>query len=94
ALRQRPDYALAYYNRGNAKDSLGDKRGAIADYDQAIRLQPDYANAYYNRGLTKADIGDRRGAIADLRVAARFYQQQGNTEWYNRAMDAINKLSR
>ena len=43
AIKIKPDYALAYNNRGNAKYNLGDKQGAIADYNQAIQIKPDYA---------------------------------------------------
>ena len=41
------------HNRGNAKDDLGDKKGAIADYSKAIAIDPQYAYAYYNRGNAK-----------------------------------------
>ena len=55
-IRLKPDYATAYYNRGIAKDDLGQYFDAIADYDIAIRLKPDYATAYYNRGIVEEHI--------------------------------------
>ncbi|WP_300004413.1 tetratricopeptide repeat protein, partial [Anabaena sp. AL09] len=33
-----PNYANAYYNRGLVRDDLGDKQGAIEDYNQAAKL--------------------------------------------------------
>jgi len=40
---------LPNYSSGNAKDDLGDKQGAIADYNQAIAINPPYVEAYTNR---------------------------------------------
>ena len=34
------NFAKAYYNRGYAKSSIGDQKGAIEDYDKAIALNP------------------------------------------------------
>ena len=63
--------AEAYNNRGLAKYELGDKKGAIADYNEAIRLNPNFAEAYNNRGLAKSDLGDKKGEIADYNEAIR-----------------------
>lgn len=54
-----------YKMRGNLKDDMGDKQGAIEDYTQAIKLDVLYDTAYYNRGLTKSAIGDQQGELAD-----------------------------
>ena len=94
ALRINPNYADTYNNRGIARDDLGDKKGAIEDYNQALRINPNYALAYNNRGLARNDLGDRKGAIEDLQKAADLFQQQKNTELYQKAIDLINKLRR
>ena len=65
AIRLKQDYALAYYNRGNAYHAKGDYDSAIADYDQAIRLKPDDADAYNGRGLSYYRKGDYARAISD-----------------------------
>ena len=63
--------AEAYNNRGLAKYELGDKKGAIADYNEAIRINPNFAKAYYNRGTAKYELGDKKGAIADFNEVIR-----------------------
>ena len=93
AIRINPQYVEAYYNRGTAKSELGDKKGAIADYDMAIRINPQSANAYYNRGIAKSDLGDKKGAIADLNIAARLFKSQNDRDSYEQAMSLIQQLS-
>jgi len=61
-------------------------------YNQALRIHPNYANAYNNRGSARYDLGDNKGALEDLQKAADLFQQQKNTESYQKAMDLINKL--
>lgn len=51
AIRLKPDYAFAYYNRGVAKGRKEDYDGIVADFSDAIRFNPDFLAAYYNRGL-------------------------------------------
>ncbi|MBW4449717.1 MAG: serine protease [Spirirestis rafaelensis WJT71-NPBG6] len=92
AIRLNPSFFSAYYNRGNARDDLVDKQGAITDYNQAIQLNPSFANAYYNRGLIRSDLRDKQGAIADCQRAAELFQQQGNTQLYQKALDNIRQL--
>ncbi len=61
--------AWAYVNRGIIKYELGDKKGAIVDYDRAIQLNPQYAGAYVDRGIAKSDLGDNNGAMSDYETA-------------------------
>src|SRR3984893_2762380 len=70
AIRLKPDFALAYNNRGVARRK-GDLDGAIMDYAEAIRLKPDFALAYNNRGVAHSDKGDLDGAIKDYAEAIR-----------------------
>jgi Leucine-rich repeat (LRR) protein len=63
----------AYCHRGNAKSSLGDFRGAIAEFDRAVELMEiasifdtnDRDLAYTYRGKAKLNLGDIYGAIDD-----------------------------
>ncbi len=74
-LRQAQS-ADAYVYRAYAKGELGDKQGAIADYNQALAINPRYRSSYRNRGIAKEVLGDLAGACADWRQAASL----GDTE--------------
>jgi tetratricopeptide (TPR) repeat protein len=73
-LSSTPDLAEEYNHRDVAKFGLGDKQGAISDYDfpkgtlreQATIIDPEDAFAYYNRGVAKFESGDKQGAILDF----------------------------
>ncbi len=71
AIRLQPDLAVAFNNRGNARQAKGDVDGAVADYSEAIRLQPDFAAAFNNRGNARQAKGDVDGAVADYSEAIR-----------------------
>jgi tetratricopeptide (TPR) repeat protein len=61
-----PDLVEEDNHRGIAKFELGDKQGAILDYNRAITIDPQDAFAYYNRGVAKFELGDKQGAILDF----------------------------
>ena len=68
-IRLAPDFAFAYFNRGNLRCTGRDFRAAIADYDEAIRRDPELAEAYFNRGLAELSMGNATRGIADLSKA-------------------------
>ena len=87
ALRLNPKYAAAYYNRGLARHTLGQRQAALADYDEALRLDPNFTDAYNNRGLVKHALGQHQAALADYDKAlhlnpndAEAYNNRGNTK--------------
>ena len=51
AIRLRPNFPLAYNNRGVTLMHQGLTARAIADFKAAIRLKPDYAKAIDNLGV-------------------------------------------
>ncbi|MEH1798955.1 MAG: tetratricopeptide repeat protein, partial [Nostoc sp.] len=57
ALKFKPDYHQAWYNRGYALRNLGRTEEAIASYDQALKFKPDYHQAWYNRGYALRNLG-------------------------------------
>jgi tetratricopeptide (TPR) repeat protein len=77
-----PNDAIAYNNRGNAKEKLKDYYGAIADYNKAIELDPNDAAAYVNRGIAKELIGDLNGACSDWKKAANLGHTD-SAKWVN-----------
>ena len=44
AIRLNPQDALAYYNRGNAYEDLGQTQRAIQDYDTGAPTTPTWVN--------------------------------------------------
>jgi tetratricopeptide (TPR) repeat protein len=65
ALTIDPANYLAYNNRGNHYEKLGETEAAFADYDAAIQIRPEYALSYSNRGNLRHRSGDLVGALAD-----------------------------
>ena len=65
AIELDPTLAVAYSNRGSAKDDLGQPADALADFDRAIELAPTLASAYSNRGNAKRSLGQPADALAD-----------------------------
>jgi tetratricopeptide (TPR) repeat protein len=68
-IREEPNYAPAWNNRGRASYNKGDYDKAIADCTEAIRLDPKYADAYTNRGLAYLAKNDLDKAFADFSQA-------------------------
>jgi tetratricopeptide (TPR) repeat protein len=57
-----------------------------------LRLNPNDALVYYNRGVARRDSGDKPGAIQDFQKAADLFQQQGDKDSYERALNLPKKL--
>jgi tetratricopeptide (TPR) repeat protein len=85
AIRLKPDYALAFYNRGVARKAKGDLDGAVQDYSEAIRLKPDDADAFNNRGVARKAKGDLDGAVQDYNEVIRLKPDDADA-FYNRGI--------
>jgi tetratricopeptide (TPR) repeat protein len=68
AIQKSPS-ALSYFLRAYAKDDLGDSKGAISDYSQALKYSPNDSMILNNRGLVRYGLEDYKGAIADYSKA-------------------------
>ena len=51
AIRLKPDFTDAYFNRGLAYLENGQFDKAVADYTEVIRLRPEDSDAYFNLGI-------------------------------------------
>ncbi len=69
AIAINPEYADAYYSRGNAYYDKESLEQAIADYSKAIEINPVYLKAYYNRGVFYYKKGNLVQAISDYNKA-------------------------
>jgi protein O-mannosyl-transferase len=65
AIRLKPDYTHAFYNRGTARRNRATElkdsslfKEAIADFDFAIKLNHAFVEALHNRGMTKDNLAD------------------------------------
>jgi tetratricopeptide (TPR) repeat protein len=85
AIRLKPDYADAFYNRGIARGAKGDVEGALQDYTEAIRLKPDFADAFNNRGVARGAKGDVEGELKDYNKAIRLKPDYA-LAFYNRGL--------
>ena len=89
-----PNLYWAYYNRGNAKTSLGQIEEAIADYDKAIRLNPSFGDAYNNRGLEKIKLNRIEEGRQDCETALNLARSVGNASLMERARRNLEILDR
>jgi len=71
AISLKPDFAMAWYNRGGAHGGMGRYDLAIADFGNAIRLMPDYADAYRYRAFAFCLLKRYEEAWADVKTARR-----------------------
>ena len=62
------DKSNFYFEKGLAKEEIGDYKSAIIEYDKAITINPNDPDFYYFRGWAKArrEVRDLKGAISDL----------------------------
>jgi len=90
AIRLKPDYADAFYNRSLARRAQGDLEGALQDCSEAIRLKPDHANAFVIRGIVGRAQGDLEGALRDYNEAIRLKPDDANA-FNNRGLARSDK---
>jgi predicted O-linked N-acetylglucosamine transferase (SPINDLY family) len=91
-IELRPDFAPAYYKRGNLLRSRGQLEAALANYDQAVSLDPKHANAFCNRGVVLGLLSRREQALASYDRAIELNPADA-LALYNRG-DALRELKR
>jgi hypothetical protein len=70
-IETNPEIALPYNARAAALYSMGDRRGALRDLNQAIAMKPCYAMALRNRILVSQRLGDTAAAQRDVEQLRR-----------------------
>ena len=102
ALDIDPNYAAAYFLRGNIKDNFDDRHGAMKDYNMALEKNPKFTDAFFARGNVKMKLQDYYGAIADFTSCISLnennieaYFNRGKAKQFLQAYeDAINDCSK
>ena len=69
--------ALAYNNRAELREILGEYQLAILDLNMAVSLDSNYAAAYLNRGFLQKILGKDTLALADYDRAIQIDGSQG-----------------
>jgi len=70
-LRERPDDAGAFFQRGNAFRRKGQLIAALCDFNSALRLQSWLAEAYFYKAITCAALGYR---LEEINAYGRFLE--------------------
>ena len=78
AIRLKPDYAVAFHNRGGDHWRAKDYVAAWNDYTEAIRLNPKLNLTFECRGKLLLECGDADLALADYNEAVRLDPQSSN----------------
>ncbi len=71
AIGRAPNWALAYFHRGECLHELKEYHAAVADFTQVIGRRPNLAAAYSNRGLAYAALDLDEPATVDFIRAKR-----------------------
>ena len=72
AIKIKPDFWGAYFDRGNLYRETGNLTLAIADYTKVLELLPGYAEAYAHRGMAHFLNQEDDLALQDFNYAIRF----------------------
>jgi tetratricopeptide (TPR) repeat protein len=66
---ESPNFINAHWWRGQAREALGDKTGALADFSTVIEQSPGFAYAFLRRGNLLFEGQDFANALPDLQRA-------------------------
>ncbi len=94
AIKGKPDYSHAFYNRGSSQYELGKQiadtlmiKKSIKDFTKALHFDPAFPEAYHNRGNAVGELGNLEEAMKDYDMAislkkddANFYVNRGVTK--------------
>ncbi len=86
AIKLKPDYKSAFYNRGVSRFELSELNpkfkalvdSAISDFNMVLKIDPIYADAYQNRANAKAKRLEMESALKDYNLAIGLKPDDGN----------------
>ncbi|MEM8640097.1 MAG: tetratricopeptide repeat-containing serine protease family protein [Cyanobacteria bacterium P01_G01_bin.54] len=84
-VAQKPNYTLAWFNRGISLERLSMPEEALLAYSKTVELEPDFANAWYGRGFTLNELGKYEEAIASYDKALEINPDFAEA-WFNRGV--------
>lgn len=93
-LRLSPYYMDAYYSRALARESLGDKQGALTDYNIYLESKPEDKEALFSRAVSRYDFGQWAVAKEDfLKLLALPKGGETNTVYFqtDKSADGVTK---
>ena len=108
AVSLRPDFAEAWSDLGEAKNTLLDDAGALAAFQRSVQLDLENAVSQYRLGAAYLRQGETRQAVAHLRESFRLnpknqstlyslqqaLRQDGQTEEANRVKEMLAAVLR
>lgn len=95
AIRLKPTYIAAYFDRGYAHFTLNNPEAALGDSNRIIELSPKQSEAYLLRGMVYSLSGDTIGkAPAEFKQAKALAQAQGNRTTSQAAQTMLGTLNK
>jgi tetratricopeptide (TPR) repeat protein len=89
-IQQQNNNVSAYIQRSNAKKMLGDRQGALADYNAVIKLQPNSTEALLGRAYLAMEIKKYREALVDINLVVNI--EPKNAEAYQLRSDLYERM--
>lgn len=81
-LRRDPYHPEAYFWRGQMRERLADRAGAISDYSIFLESQPDHAEALFARAHARMEEGHYALARDDFKRLMRLSSSETNTVFF------------
>jgi lipoprotein NlpI len=81
-IKEQPDLAEAYYQRGRERFRLGEVEKSVADFDKLVELQPDLASRQWERGIACYYAGKYEAGAKQFELYQTFHDQDvENSVW-------------
>jgi tetratricopeptide (TPR) repeat protein len=84
-----PTDANSYKRRARSRHDVGDYKGAIEDYTQALKKNPQDIQIFYHRANARYDLGDYEEAIKDYTQVIQVNSHDADA-YFNRGQAHLN----